>query len=82
MQMLTLIQPCTAHKAVSSFQPCRFLILAHFARCAARIFANPAAEIRRRFGAIDTTLWPRVRAQRAFCAAEILALIFLRRGWV
>src|SRR5438046_10750431 len=27
----------------------------------------------RRFGAIGTTFWPRVRAQRAFCAAEILA---------
>ena len=27
----------------------------------------------RRLGAIETTFWPRVRAQRALCAAEILA---------
>jgi hypothetical protein len=37
------------------------------------MFANPAAEIRRRFGAVDTTFWLRARAQRAFCEAEILA---------
>src|SRR5213594_3476722 len=34
--------------------------------------ASPAGEMRR-LGAIDTTFWPRVRAQRAFCEAEILA---------
>jgi hypothetical protein len=27
----------------------------------------------RRLGAIETTFWPRARAQRAFCEAEILA---------
>src|SRR5213080_1290600 len=27
----------------------------------------------RRLGAIETTFWPRVRAHRAFCEAEILA---------
>ena len=37
------------------------------------MFANPAAEIRRRFGAIDTTFWLRARAQRALCEAEIRA---------
>jgi len=37
------------------------------------MFANPAAEIWRRFGAIDTIFWLRVRAQRAFCEAEIRA---------
>jgi len=47
--------------------------LAHLARCAALILANPAAEMRFRLGAMETTFWPRVRAQRAFCAAEILA---------
>src|SRR5437016_8918464 len=29
--------------------------------------------MRFRLGAMETTFWPRVRAQRAFCAAEILA---------
>ena len=48
------------------------MTLAHLARCAALILANPAAEMRR-LGAIETTLWPRARAQRAFCEAEILA---------
>jgi hypothetical protein len=58
---------------VSSFQPCRFLILAHLARFAALIRARPAAEMRLRLGEIETTFWPRARAQRAFCEAEILA---------
>jgi len=48
------------------------LTLAHLALVAALIRASPAGEIRR-LGAIGTTFWPRVRAQRAFCAAEILA---------
>jgi len=42
------------------------LTLAHLARCAALIRANPAAEMGRRLGAMETTFWPRVRAQRAF----------------
>src|SRR5207249_5500870 len=50
-----------------------FLIFAHLALCAALILANPAAEMRLRLGAIETTFRPRVRAQRAFCEAEILA---------
>jgi hypothetical protein len=58
------------------------LHLAHLALVAALIRASPAGEIRRRLGAIETTFWPRVRAQRVFCEAEILAraaaLIFLR----
>ena len=41
------------------------LTFAHLALFAALIRARPAAEMRR-FGAIETTLWPRVRAQRAF----------------
>src|SRR3989475_11643751 len=49
------------------------LHLAHRALVAALIFANPAAEIRRLPALIGTTLWPFVFAQRAFCAAEILA---------
>ena len=53
--------------------PASFLSLAHLAVCAALILANPAAEMRLRLGAIETTFWPRVRAQRAFCDAEILA---------
>ena len=48
------------------------LIFAHLALVTALIRASPAGEIRR-LGAIDTTFWPRVRAQRAFCEAEILA---------
>ena len=36
------------------------------------MLANPAAEMRR-LGAIEITFWPRVRAQRALCAAAILA---------
>src|SRR5216117_1015880 len=34
--------------------------------------ASPAGEMRR-LGAIETTFWPRARAHRAFCEAEILA---------
>src|SRR6266568_5857440 len=49
------------------------LHLAHRALVAALIVANPAAEIRRLPALIGTTLWPFVFAQRAFCAAEILA---------
>src|SRR5690349_15383639 len=48
------------------------LSLAHLARFAARIRARPAAEMWR-LGAIEATFWPRVRAHRAFCEAEILA---------
>jgi hypothetical protein len=48
------------------------LTLAHLARFAALIRARPAADMRR-LGAIETIFWPRVRAQRAFCEAEILA---------
>jgi hypothetical protein len=58
---------------VSSFHVVFFLIFAHLALCAALILATPAAEMRLRLGAIETTFRPRVRAQRAFCAAEILA---------
>ena len=54
------------------YQLCCFLTFAHLARCAALILANPAAEMWR-LGAIETTFWPRARAQRAFCEAEILA---------
>src|SRR2546425_5183689 len=52
--------------------PRLFLSLAHLALCAALMLANPAAEMRR-LGAIEITFWPRVRAQRALCAAPILA---------
>jgi hypothetical protein len=48
------------------------LTFAHLALAAALIRARPAAEMRR-LGAMETTFWPRVRAQRAFCDAEILA---------
>jgi len=48
------------------------LTLAHLALAAARIRARPAAEMWR-LGAMETTFWPRVRAQRALCAAAILA---------
>ena len=58
---------------MSSFHVVFFLIFAHLALCAALILANPAAEMRLRLGAIETTFRPRVRAQCAFCAAEILA---------
>ena len=58
---------------MSSFHVVFFLIFAHLALCAALILANPAAEMRLRLGAIETTFRPRVRAQRAFCAAEIRA---------
>ena len=58
---------------MSSFHVVFFLIFAHLALCAALILANPAAEMRLRLGAIETTFRPRVRAQRAFCEAEILA---------
>ena len=42
------------------------LTFAHLARVAALIRARPAAEMRRRLGPIETTFWPRARAQRAF----------------
>ena len=58
---------------MSSFHVVFFLIFAHLALCAALILANPAAEMRLRLGAIETTFRPRARAQRAFCEAEILA---------
>ena len=48
-------------------------MFAHLALCAALILANPAAEMRLRLGAIETTFRPRARAHRAFCEAEILA---------
>jgi hypothetical protein len=48
------------------------LTLAHLALFAALIRARPAAEMWR-LGAMETTFRPRVRAQRALCAAEILA---------
>jgi hypothetical protein len=48
------------------------LSFAHLARCAARVFAKPAAEMRG-FRRIETTFRPRARAQRAFCEAEIFA---------
>ena len=57
----------------STFHVVFFLIFAHLALCAALILANPAAEMRLRLGAIETTFRPRARAQRAFCEAEILA---------
>ena len=41
------------------------LTFAHLALVAALIRASPAGEMRR-LGAIETTFWPRVRAQRAF----------------
>ena len=51
---------------MSSFHVVFFLIFAHLALCAALILANPAAEMRLRLGAIETTFRPRARAQRAF----------------
>src|SRR5713101_7491180 len=47
-------------------------MFAHLALCAALIRARPADEMCR-LGAIETTFWPRVRAHRTFCEAEILA---------
>jgi hypothetical protein len=64
------------------------LTFAHLARCAALIFANPAAEIRR-FGARleAPSDMPFSLCRRAFCAARILARALalnlrLRRGLV
>src|SRR5207249_6153228 len=66
-------QPCSrkfrlTHPVNSKFRDgyfCAALHRAHLARFAALIRARPAAEMRR-LGRIETTFWPRVRAQRAF----------------
>src|SRR5207245_9821352 len=51
---------------------CAAFHFAHLALVAFLIFARPAAEMFR-LGLMETSVWPRVRAQRAFCEAEILA---------